>query len=167
MSVTHKDVVGLDKTDETGVVDGLDWAADHNAPASEVTLFREGATAIVITNLPAALAELSTNIGRTRTYYDMSYVTSCRVVVGQSIAASVSTEIRVQYSLDNGTTWAYLDGVAGPSSGALGTTANQNVRGPWVPLVAAARADVLLRVVTINGNGTADPAFWFVTLQVQ
>ena len=81
--------------------------------------------------------------------------------VGQAGAGSAA--LRVQYSSDQ-SAWNYLDGGTGPSV-TISTTGLKV--STWVALVAGAKADVFLRVVGINGDGSADPSFGNVILQVK
>ncbi|MDQ5822414.1 MAG: hypothetical protein M3540_13335, partial [Actinomycetota bacterium] len=81
--------------------------------------------------------------------------------VGQ--AGTATAALRVQYSLDQAA-WNYLDGGTGPSVGINTTGLKVSA---WLNLPAGAKADVFLRVVGINGDGTADPSFGNIILQVK
>jgi len=100
----------------------------------------------------AALLEFAASASAlSRTQLDLSAKSQARIVAAVDAAADPG-EFRGQYSTDGGSNWDYLDGVTGPTCGiAVGVNA-----GAWVDLAIAAKADVLLRVVTINGdNDTA------------
>lgn len=121
--------------------------------------------ATVWTNMPAALTEFLNN-ANFRNKADLTNVTEARVIsVLTAVGASTTTEIRVEYSL-NGTTWATLGTTANTPLVVIGNTAGIKV-GAWVSVVVAAKADVYLRVVGINGNGAADPNFNKIVLQVK
>jgi hypothetical protein len=126
-----------------------------------------GATASVAwTDMPAALTEFQ-GFTRNRLAVDLSIYTDARVMVNiGSTAGGASAEIRVQYSLDSGSNWFYLDSVAGPTVSISGT-ANALKVGAWASIVVAARADVWLRVVGVGGDGVIDPTFNIVQLEVQ
>lgn len=117
------------------------------------------------TNQPAALTELIAATDR-RVQADLTGATQARITCEQTAAAaSASAELRLQYSTDGGTNWSYADGASGPAV-ALGTAAGRRT-GAWANLVAGAKADVLLRIVGINGNATADPAFRNLTVEAK
>ncbi len=166
MPVRHAKVSGKAAPTDTTLVGGPDWDAEHNAPPVSFSVFRDGSTALIITNIPAALTEFPAGAQRARTRQDLTHVSQARIVIGQNVAANAAAEIRVQYS-PNQVDWAYLDGTSGPTTGPLGTTAGRTLDGPWVTLVAAAKSDVFLRCITINGDGAADPSFFFVDLQLR
>jgi hypothetical protein len=114
------------------------------------------------TNQPAALTELFGNtIGRNKA--DFSASAQVRLLCDVAQAGAATAAIRVQYSTDQAS-WNYLDGGTGPS-------VNINTTGlkvsSWVNLAAGAKADVFLRAVGVNGDGTADPGFSNIILQVK
>lgn len=116
---------------------------------------------ITWTSMPAALTEFNSQT-RTRTKVDLALFTEARMV-GNVIAAGVAgAELRVQYSTDQ-SSWAYLDGSAGPAL--LLTNGSVLVVGGWVTLAAPAKADVFLRLVGIGGNGATSPTFTNVGVQ--
>lgn len=112
------------------------------------------------TNAPAALFEENV---RWRAHADLTNCTQARLISNVQTAGFAGTKLRIQYSTD-GASWAYLDNVSGPEV-ALDSTGH--VVSPWVTLVAAARADVWLRWVTIGGDGVADPAVGMTHLEVR
>lgn len=123
-------------------------------------------TAHVWTNMPAALGEYPSSLtaGFARAKTDLSGATQARLVAQLSVAGSTNAELRGQYSTDNGSNWLYLDGSTGPL---VNLSATGMRTGAWVNLAAGAKADVLLRIVGINGDGVVDPAFAMVQLQVK
>lgn len=114
-----------------------------------------------ITNIGSTIAELTGY----RTKYDLSYRNETRVVAYVGTAANSSGELRVQYSTSDATAstdWDYLDGSSGPIL-AIGTTGT--IASTWFVLDSTARNDVYIRVVSINGDGAADPVFYNLQLQ--
>lgn len=149
--------------------DGAAGAAGAAGPAGAsgkvVQIVPPGA-AVVWTNMPAALTEFGSPaaLAERRAAVDLTGVTEARITCRQTVAAIAGAELRAQYSTDGGTNWSYLDAAAGP---AVATPASAAWRfGAWVNVAAAAKtANVLIRVVGINGNGTADPAFAAVQVE--
>lgn len=120
-------------------------------------------TPVTWTDQSAALTEFAGATDR-RQQVPLANAVDARVVAFVTGAGAAGAELRVQYSTDAGATWAYLDGIDGAKVG-IGAT---GVRiGAWVNLAAAAKADVLVRLVGINGDAAADPAFSVVALQVR
>ena len=153
--------------DATTVLHGDNaWRAPV-APRDVVMQTSSGTAAAIWTDMPAALTEWSNTQSMTRRRVDLAGYTQARLVWTGSTAGSTNAEIRVQYSTDNAVTWAYLDGAAGPAC-PLAPLPAGNVRAAgWVNIAAAAKTDVLLRVVGINGDGVADPNFSTIVLQVK
>lgn len=112
------------------------------------------------TNQPAALTEIfGGTVGRvkaTLTHYN--YVRLSVNVVGAGVAGAT---LRGQYSTDD-STYAYFDGSSEPS---CSLTSTGRITSSWVALPAAAKADVWLRLVGINGDGAADPLFGTTVLE--
>lgn len=70
--------------------------------------------------------------------------------------SAAGPEVRAQYSINNGTTWAYFNATAG--SGKSVFTGQTNEPGQWNAIPAAAQRDsVLLRVVGFGGDAGASP----------
>lgn len=102
--------------------------------------------AVTHTNVPAALTEVA---GLYRIRIDLSGLTwvrcGCRVQIGVAGGGT----IKVQYSL-NESAWVDLcSGVALTTAGTLASA--------WELIPEAARTEVFLRVVTVGGDGVADP----------
>jgi hypothetical protein len=113
-------------------------------------------------NQRAALTELfGTTISRLKA--DLTGATQVRLLSNFAQAGAATAAIRVQYSTDQAS-WNYPDGGAGPAVNI--NTAGLKVSS-WVDLTAQAKADVFRRVVGINGDGTADPGFGNIVLQVK
>lgn len=117
-------------------------------------------TETTISNIASALTEVNTAY---RTKYDLSKCGACRVTTYVKTVGSASAEVRVQYSLDE-STWNYLDGLTGP---AINISATGTKASAWSSIASLAKADVFIRVVTINGDGAADPVIGNVVLQVR
>lgn len=163
MGIRHPFVSAKPAASDATLVDGPDWNADHLSPPFVIPVLADAAN-FAFTNVPAALAEINGN--RSRLKADLANVSQARITARvMTIAASGSPELRAQYSTDENT-WAYLDGAAGPSillSGGVASTRAST----WVNLAAPAKADVFLRLVTINGTGTTSPAVGLVCLHVR
>jgi hypothetical protein len=114
------------------------------------------------TNQPAALTELfGTTASRVKA--DLTAAAQVRLLCNVVQAGAATAAIRVQYSIDQ-SSWNYLDGTAGPSVSVSTTGLKVS---PWVGPAAAAKADVFIRAVGINGDGTADPSLGNILLQVK
>lgn len=107
----------------------------------------------VITAVPAALTEWQGNT-RWRTEVDLRNYTSVELVTWVMGAGSANAKMRYQYTADltGASGWAYLDGTSGPS---LSLAAAGSARSQ-VYLTAAARGRVLIRPVTIDGDGATN-----------
>ncbi len=116
------------------------------------------------TAMPAALTEF--NGGQQgRIKVDLSLATQARLIVRtQSTVGASGAELRAQYSTDENT-WAYLDGLTGPAIPL--NAANATQVSAWVNLAAGAKADVFLRLIGINGDGSASPTFGNISVQVK
>lgn len=119
-------------------------------------------------NMPSAVTELFGATAYRRTV-DLTKCFEGRLHVGvlTNVGSGATTALRLQYSLDNGTTWKYIDRLATFAEGTGFEVAALNSAGSkvsaWAPIAAEALIkDVLLRVVGINGNATADPSFTYV-----
>lgn len=158
MPITHPKVVtGVADDADPATVSPTDWNASHVGPPIGVALHAATST---MTNLPAALGEFFANRHRAR--LDLRYVTEVRLALNVSIVGNVGSEFRIQYSLDNGTTWAYIDGTSGPAAPIQPIGVRS---GAWVAVAAAAKVDdLLIRPVTIGGDGVADPQVGLMVL---
>lgn len=112
-------------------------------------------------NQPAGLTELQ-GVARQRTRADLTRIAKARLVVWNGTAGAANAELRLQASADQ-SAWDYLDAVGGPAApldgGSVALTSG------FVDLVAAAKADVWLRVVGINGDGAADPTLGMIAAE--
>lgn len=119
------------------------------------------------TNMPAALTELF-GAAAHRKYVDFRRAFEARFVVGVQVAGASGAGLRIQYSIDGGTTWKYLFRTAAYAEDttheAILTSTGMKDSG-WRPIAVEALVDnVQLRVVGINGNATADPTFGTIDL---
>lgn len=112
--------------------------------------------------MPTAVTELF-GVAAHRKLVDLRRCFEARFVVGVQVAGSTNARLRIQYSIDGGTTWKYLFRTA---LYAEDTTHEANIAATgmksdaWRPIAAEALADsVWLRVVGINGDAAADPTF--------
>lgn len=87
-----------------------------------------------------------------------------------SVAGAAGAIIQVEYSLDGGTSWKFLNGLLTTSGGpkvALDGSTSTAVVGAWAPLADLAKADgALLRLVSTTGDGAIDPVIGNITLQL-
>ena len=127
-------------------------------PILVVTLWQDAALT-VWTNMPAALTEFRAVLN-TRIKLDLTTATYSRITVRVGVAPVVNAKIKVQYSLEE-SEWVDLCSMTLPA------TANKTNIGEWTVMPVGAKADVFLRLVGIDGNGTADPSFGLITLQVK
>lgn len=112
-------------------------------------------------NIPAAETEFSYS----RMPIDLGGRLQARVSVTLQLGATASSEIKVQYSGDGGMTWSALDSTGdGPKVSIA--TAGLKISA-FSDIVAAAKADVLLRLVTVGGDGAADPNFRRISLELK
>lgn len=116
------------------------------------------------TDMPAALTEFNgATSGRKRV--DLRPFNFARLSANVGATAGAANAIlQVQYSLDDGSTWAYIDGLTTTSGGPqapVGSTNSGTAKtnaGPWVAIVAAAKVEgALIRLVGLTGDGTVDP----------
>lgn len=114
--------------------------------------------------VPVGLQEYTSGTAFRRIAADLTGVAKARLTIGGGVVG-VGSDARVQYSADGGTSWDYLDAVGGPTV-SLGNIVTSSQTGPWASVVAAARKEVILRLVTINGNGVSSPSFVNVQLEL-
>ena len=111
-------------------------------------------TRVTLTNQPSGLTEIDSG---QRLFVDLSRCTKLMLMRRLDTPGFAGSYAAIQYSLDKGATWAgYLDGALGPWV-LLDNTLEADDYGDTVSPVNAARQLVLLRVVTLNGNGSDDP----------
>lgn len=116
------------------------------------------------TDMPAALTEFN-GATSARQRVDLRAFNFARLSANVgATAGAASALLQVQYSLDDGSTWAYLDGLLTTSGGPQAPVGSTNSgtaktnQGPWVALASAAKQDgVLIRLVGLTGDGVVDP----------
>ena len=112
---------------------------------------------------PAALTEFNA-LTIYRAQADLTNATQARLILlNLNIATVLTPTIAAQYSVNGGSTWAYIDGASGPTL----TYGPNMVNSGWVTLAAGAKADVLLRVIVTGGDGTTSFQFGSIYLQAK
>lgn len=154
MAIKHKHVAMQPEGPDSSLVRPSNWNDAHDAPPFVVPIV--GAS-VTWSNMPAAATEF---IGNPRTMYDLTHVGEVRIVVCVGVAATAGATLKIQYSLDE-SAWSDLT----PALGGL-NSAGCKV-GAWTAVPAGAKTDVFLRILGEGGNGTLDPQFRSVHLQVR
>jgi hypothetical protein len=162
MPIKHAFTSGKGAAGDTTLVDGDNWDADHNAPPFVVPLVSQ-ANSPLSWAVPSALTELGGN-SRARTIVNLTYCSQARIVVNITDAASASAKLRLQYSTNSGSSWNYLDDTSGPS---VGINAASVAASAWVNLATNAKAEVWIRVVGIDGDGSDSATIAQVSMQVK
>lgn len=147
----------------TGTPDGTKFLRDDGAWAAPPGGGGGGSPHLFIT--PFALGMTWTNMPATdtegpgiyRVKVDLSLYTQVRWGVRVNTAGAAGADLRVQYST-NESSWANL--AAEIDIGSTGTKVTA-----WEALPAGAQADVFLRLMGKEGNGTADPVFRTIWLE--
>lgn len=155
MAVKHKKTLQqADGTDATRARPS-DWNDQHDHPPFNVSLV---SAAVTWTNMPSAATEFT---GTPRTRYDLTHAVQVRLVVCTATqAGATNATLKAQYSTDQ-SVWSDL-------TSALGIATPVGVKtGSWETCPAGAKGDVFLRVLGQNGDGTLDPQFRNVCLQVR
>lgn len=126
-----------------------------------ITLVAPGA-ALQWLNHPTLETEFLGSI-RNRILIDLSNVTQIRLLLNVTAIGRPLAVIGAQYSTDQ-SIWGYFDGVTNPSVniGSLGLKISN-----WINIDTNAMQDIYVRLVGINGNGTVDPSFGLITLQIR
>ena len=122
------------------------------------------------TNMPSAITDLLNSTSRRHTI-DTSTFNQFRINGGYSTVGATSSIIGLQYSVDAGTTWKAPNNgtaakISNPNIGIVTPAAPETKITAWTNLTSEAKAvDVLWRIAGSNGNGAADPAITFITVQ--
>jgi hypothetical protein len=122
------------------------------------------------TDAPLAVQEFNNTVGR-RIKLDLTGVTQFRITAKVNTAGVSGHKLATQYSTDE-STWKYMgsDTATGsaPSAGDYVTVDTTGTKtSSFTNLTANAKADVFVRLVSLDGDGVADPVFGMVTLQVK
>ncbi len=146
---------------------GIGTGVATAAPSIPITVLPITSSGSAISwTVPSTLTEFN-GTDANRAYPDLTNATQIRLVLMTQAATSVpfnAPTMAGQYSIDNGTTWNYLDGGTGPHL----VFAAGRVDSGWVTLVGAAKAsNVLLRIVGTASSGTAAVAFGSIYLQAK
>jgi putative exporter of polyketide antibiotics len=113
------------------------------------------------TNQPSGVTELFGADNR-RAVADLTSATSARLVVNVTQGGATGAKLYVQYSTNN-STWATFTATTGAVIDATGIAAEA-----FTNIVAGAKiATCYLRVVGSGGNGTADPRFGNIYLEIK
>jgi hypothetical protein len=99
---------------------------------------------------------------------DLSGAKQARVICRVSTPWSAATKVAIQWSTDE-VTWFYLSGTANGSAPIaaeyVSGAATATLASAWNTLPAAAKADVVIRGVTLDGDGTTAGAGGTLSLQ--
>ncbi len=125
-----------------------------------ITIPVNGLSLVTWPSMPLALTALAGG----QAQLDMTLVTQARLSVHVVVQGAAAAVVGLQFSTDNGATWAFLDGGTGPN---VSIAATGLVASSWVTLTANAKADVRLRFGGQGGNGAASPQFGLCLLQVR
>jgi hypothetical protein len=117
--------------------------------------------ATTLTNMPAALTE---GIPAIRTQFDFTEFTQVRLLGNCTTAGASGSNLRIQYSTDSGSSWNYFDSTGANSGPSITLTTTGVKDSGWITIDAGAKADVLMRFVSINGDGAADPVVAHIVL---
>lgn len=156
-----------------GPFDGGPFGGGGAARTATRIMWQAGSATSGDTNTPAAPAKqewLAATTAR-RLTADLVGRTQCRGAwQASTTTGAAGSRLGYQYSLDSGSTWVYLDGT--PDGAIAGTTPIVNYDTPagtlyttaYMTLHAAARTEVLLRIVT-SGDGVVDPLTVYLWLE--
>ena len=143
-------------------------AITGGAAAASVLPFRDfpfvAANAVVWTNMPAAATEFFGNTG-CRQYLTLTNATSIRGVVTMVVTGVVAANFEYQASTDGGTTWQAF--VSATTSPLVNIGAGFMKSSNWLTFnMALTNLNIVTRIWGNSGNGTVDPSFSHVSLQV-
>jgi hypothetical protein len=163
--------------DRAGRYAEFSWFNDLQVPARDVQMFGIVTTAQAWASQPATDTPLFGVAGPLRKRIDLTGYTQARLTMTPgAVAGSANATLRLQYTTDltGAAGWAEIDGSTAvgipPEVGASAiridtATASTPAAGAWVTLAAAARADVLIRIVGNSSNGTGSPTFHAASVQ--
>lgn len=155
MGIKHKHVATQPEGPDSSVVRPSNWNDGHDHPPFVVPIV---GSSVTWTNMPSAATEF---IGNPRTKYDLTHADEVRLVACTGGTAPVAgATLKIQYSTDE-SAWSDLTTELAVN-GTVGTKA-----GTWQAVAAGAKSDVFLRILGEGGNGTVDPQFRSVHLQVR
>lgn len=159
--IRHSKILRRGDTATAAVVPKVsDWHDTHHAPEWLIHALHGHRT-----NDELSTAEVETEYGYRgegypsawRTRFDFSAIDEVCVEIHSPFDHfSLRGEFRAQYSVDEGVSWAYFDGISGPRVDVSFALHYQTVlRGEWITVAAAAKRDVLIRFVSMLSDGNA------------
>lgn len=120
------------------------------------------ASTVTWTNMPAALTEFN-GARSTRVWVDASQYRWARITAQVNVAGAAGSKLRLYYKTSDGAFNTFS--TAGTSDIEVAVSAIGLVKSSWIPLAAAARADVIFAIGGITGDGAADPEFGAISVQ--
>ncbi len=121
------------------------------------------------TNQPAGVTEYAGTTVR-RMCLDLTGCTQIRIFWTGTANGAAGAKLAPQYSLDSGATWFFFDGTAHGAIGSIAPQVSIAVAAPavsaYAPIIAAARASVLVRIVGEGGDGALDPNTQILAIEV-
>lgn len=116
------------------------------------------------TNMPAATTEFL-GVTLTRRIFDTTTFKQFRLQTKLSTAGFAGAKIRLEYSVNSGSSWAQAEDTTTTGDVDVSTGTGPLV-GTWVNLVSGARAgSVWFRIVGLSGDGIVDPVFNYCFVQ--
>lgn len=154
-NVRHAFVSAQSQSANSSLVSRNEWNAAHTVPTALIVAVPTG---LVWPAQPAAVTEFCGGSTSYRWRADLTNQTSIRLTAQVVSAGAATSALRLQYTLDTtgATGWDYLDGVSGPS---VSTSSSGVTTSATVSITAAAKAEVLLRLVGINGDGAGGTCY--------
>ena len=147
----------------------IEYGSTWKHPLVSLTCLFSQELAATWATQPAAVTEFL-GVTRHRSAGLLQGVVKARVLANVTAAGVAGAVLGVQYSIDSGVTWTWLDGTAGATTtGApnVGISSTGVQAGAWAALVAGAKVDVWLRLIGASGNGIASPAFGNIYLETR
>jgi hypothetical protein len=146
-------------SDGTTVAWAFPTASSTGGGSTYVTfLTRDSTGPFSLGAVPAGKQEIVGALNGWRAPLNLTGFTKARMFISRVNTTSATALVYPEYSTDGGTTWAALDGTADGSLSSLGLAIASATRyTPPFQIAPAARTFVLLRAVTVNGNGVVTP----------
>jgi hypothetical protein len=157
--IRHRKILGRGDSPTGGVTPKVsDWHDTHFSP--DFLIFQlggiDGTPTIDEGSVPLEISGTQ-NRGVWRGRYDFSFIDTIWVEVNSPFdSETLSGVYAAQYSLDEGVTWAYFDGISGPFVSISSAIHYATVlQGQPVVVSAAAKTDVVIRYVGSGFDGLA------------
>ncbi len=131
----------------------------------EMVLFRTAFSfgTLVWTNMPLAQTEwFGVTTRRITAFFTNPGTEMLKLEFHMGVAGSANAVMKIQYSLDGGTNWSFIDSETTNTGAPCSVSATGwRLSTSWVKVDEAARVDagVLCRLVGSGGDGVADPQF--------